>query len=295
MIPRLILGTSSMGSVIPLGPPDRNALRFLDEIFELGVRAFDLAASYQVGGTERLFGAWIRARRNRDSIFVITKGAHPIPILAPRRLTVRSLEDDLHASLERLRVNDVDLYLVHKDDEAAALEPIVEALARFRKQGKIRAWGVSNFSVARLSKIDALARDAGEKIAASSTHFSLFAWSRGAPYPGSVSAAGDRDARAFHESHELPLLAWSPLGAGFAAGHATRTYDNEKNRARRARAGTLAKTRGVAPAQIALAYVLSQPFPTSAIVATKSAHRMKENLGALDVKLTRDEIDALEK
>jgi len=282
--PRVIVGTSSLGSVVPLGPPDPRALRYLDEIFEVGCRAFDLAASYQVGGTERLFGAWIASRKNRDQLFLITKGAHPFPIVAPHRLTPRAIEDDLDASLRRLRTDRVDLYLLHRDDEGAPLEPVVALLAKRRARGDILAWGVSNFALGRLEAIDALARAAGERVAASSTHFSLYGWSR-PPFPGSVSVAGDRAALAFHARTSMPLLAWSPLGAGFATGRATRVYDHAENRARRERARKMARERGVSPAQIALAYVLSQPFPARVIVASGAAARMRENLGAVDVHL----------
>lgn len=93
---------------------------------------------------------------------------------------------------------------------------------------------------------------------------------------------------------KLPVLAWSPLGAGFAAKRAPRAYDNETNRARLARAAALAETRGVSLAQIALAYVLCQPFPTFAITAARSVERMQQNLAAADIALTPSELRGLE-
>jgi aryl-alcohol dehydrogenase-like predicted oxidoreductase len=288
--PRVVVGTASLGDVVPLGPPDRRTLRHLDSFVDVGCTAFDLAASYRLGGTERLFGAWMASRGNRDRLFIVSKGAHPIPLLAPHRLTARALEDDLDASLARLRTNRIDLYLVHRDDPSARLEPVVEALARFERSGKILAWGVSNFAHDRIRAVDALARDAGTRVAASSTHFSLFEWKR-APFPGSVSIAGDahRDAREFHASTSLPLFAWSPLGAGFASSRVSRAYDLEANHARLRRLDVVARARGMSVAKLALAYVLSQPFPTHVVVAAKIAARMRDNLDAANVTLGPDE------
>lgn len=294
-LPSIIVGTSSLGHVVSWRSPAEGELRYFDEVLAAGCTAFDLAASYQVGGTERLFGAWMALRRNRDRIFIITKGGHPFPVVAPHRLTARALDDDLHASLRRLGTDRVDLYFLHRDDEDAPLEPVVDALARFRRQGKILAWGTSNFTCARIEAIDALARSAGERVAASSTHFSLFAWSK-PPFGGSVSVAGEshRDARAFHGSRGLPLLAWSPLGAGFASGGAGGVYDTPANRGRRARARAFARERGVDPERVALAYVLHQPFPTFAVTASRSAARMKASLAAADIAMTPGEVRWLE-
>lgn len=288
-VPRIIVGTSSIGSVFG-SREDTSAFRYLDGVLEAGCSAFDLAASYQLGGTERLFGAWMASRRNRDRVFVITKGGHPFPIVAPHRLTARAITDDLHASLARLRTDHVDLYLLHKDDASARLEPVVEALVRFHREGKIRAWGVSNFTHERVRAIDVLGREADLPIAASSPHFSLFPWVR-EPYTGSVSIAGPRnhEARAFYEKARIPVFAWSPLGAGFAAGRKSRAYDSEENRARLRRASAIADTHGASVTQIALAYVLSQTFVTRAVVASRTAQRMRDNIVAAAIILSEEE------
>jgi aryl-alcohol dehydrogenase-like predicted oxidoreductase len=95
-----------MGSVLPNALAARSGrettLRFLDDVSGAGCTAFDVAASYQLGGTERLLGDWMRSRRNRDRLYLVGKGAHPYPIVRPNRLTPRDLEGDLHDSLRRL-------------------------------------------------------------------------------------------------------------------------------------------------------------------------------------------------
>jgi aryl-alcohol dehydrogenase-like predicted oxidoreductase len=275
------------------------AFRYLDAALEAGCPAFDLAASYQLGGTERLFGNWIASRRNRDELFLITKGGHPYPVVQPHRLTPGALRDDLHASLRRLRTERVDLFLLHKDDPDARLEPILESLAKHEREGKFGAWGVSNWSDERIRALDALAPAAGlSRPSASSPHFSLLEWSR-PPWKGSTTISGDanRRARAFYARTQLPVLAWSPLGHGFFSmdgGGSLRTYGTAANFARKQRAEELGREQGRSAAQIALAYLLNQPFPVFAIVSASTPEKMRSNLEAGQIRLSEGDARWLE-
>ncbi len=304
-IPRIVLGTARLGSILPdavVAERDRaHAFRYLDEILEVGCRAFDLAASYQLGGTERLFGSWMRSRRNRDALFLITKGCHPYPVVQPQRLTPRALREDLHASLRRLGTERVDLFLLHKDDPGAPLEPIVEALATHEREGKFGAWGISNWSVERIRVLDALAPAAGlSRPSATSPQFSLLEWTR-EPWKGSTSLSGvaNREARAFCARAQLPVLAWSPLGHGFFSGDdrsasSLRSYGTAANFARKRRAEALGRKYEKSAAQIALAYLLCQPFPVFPIVSTSTPEKMRENLDASTLGLSEEEARWLE-
>ena len=135
-------------------------------------------------------------------------------------------------------------------------------------------------------------------VAASSPHLSLADW-KAMPWGGSVSIAGEgqRDARAFYERTQLPVFAWSPLGRGFfsarSRGMADPHYGTAENVARRARAEELGKKHGMSAAQVALAYVLSQPFPVHAVVAC-SVENMKRNIEARSLRLSREELRWLE-
>ena len=89
-IPRVVVGTARLGSVLP-APLTRKStaevFRTLDALVEAGCSAFDLAASYQLGGTERLVGHWLASRGLRQKLFLVGKGGHPYPGLRPNRLT----------------------------------------------------------------------------------------------------------------------------------------------------------------------------------------------------------------
>jgi len=300
-VPRLVLGTAHLGN--PLPPPlgdlldRRAAFERLDALVALGCTALDLAASYMIGGTERLVGAWLASRGHRDRLYLIGKGGHPYPLVRPNRITAGALGADLEASLRRLRVERLDLFLIHRDAPEAPLAPLVEALGRFLREGKIAAWGVSNWHHERVRAVSALAAQAGlPPLAASSPHFSLADWRR-APWPGCVSIAGEagREARAFYAETQIPVLAWSPLGGGFLTGTAGGgPYGTEANAARRERARALAARRGCTPAQIALAYLFSQPFPVHAIVRATSPEKMRQNLAAAELRLAPAEVAWLE-
>lgn len=296
-----------MGSVWPdsaLAARRREpAFAILDAVLELGCSAFDTAASYRLGGTERMLGAWISSRRNRDRLYLISKGGLPYPLVKPHRLDARSLTVDLHGSLRRLRVDCLDLFLLHRDDETVPVESVLETMSAFERQGKIRAWGVSNWSHRRIEAMNRFASSVdAPSLAASSPHFSLFDWIT-PPWPGCVSIAGEvnADARAYYERTQTPVLAWSPLGAGFLSEGggwsrypSLRAYDSPQNRARRSRVAAFARKFDRSPAQVALAYVFSQPFPVFAIVSSSTSERMECNLRAASWRLSPGELRWLE-
>ncbi len=304
-IPKLVLGTAKLGSILPdalAGAGDRErAFRYLDAVLEAGCPAFDLAASYQLGGTERLFGRWMSSRRNRGALFLITKGGHPYPIVRPHRLTPGAINDDLDASLRRLRTERVDLFLLHRDDSSAPLEPVLESLATHERQGKFGGWGVSNWTHERILLLEELARGMGlSPPQASSPHFSLVEW-KSPPWSGTVSISGkeNREARAFYARTRMPVLAWSPLGRGFFSmsgpdAASLRVYGSAANFARKERAEELARRCGVTAAQVALAYLFHQPFPVFPIVSTTKPDSIRRSLEATTLALTDEESRWLE-
>jgi 1-deoxyxylulose-5-phosphate synthase len=303
---RIILGTDSVGAVFPWSTT-AETMRFLDAIVDVGCTAIDTAAIYQLGGSERLIGEWISRRNLRNRVFLITKGAHPGIPFNTSRFDLQSITADFHDSLRRLRTDHVDLYLLHRDDPSKPCEDVLALLARFHREGKCNAYGVSNWSVPRIeAAVRFLEAEGLPPLAASSPHYSLVDCTR--PFfPGCLSIAGHAGdaARVFHEQTKLPVLAWSPLGRGLFGPHmleskrppwynlgrlwSYRTYASEANFARRRRAQEAAQERGVTAAQIALAFLLSQPFPVFPIVGTHSVENMRRNLEACELRLTQSE------
>jgi aryl-alcohol dehydrogenase-like predicted oxidoreductase len=279
-LPPLFVGTAQLGEVVrlPWSSP-KETFAYLDGLAELGLTAFDLAASYQAGGTERLFGKWMRARGNRSGLFLATKGGHPIPVLAPHRLGRAALRSDLEGSLSRLGTESVDLYMLHRDDHTTALSEIAASLAEFSAAGMIRAWGASNWHHERLGALAAACRDAGlAPPLMTSPQYSLYAWTK-PPWSGCVSMTDDPDAAAFCRARGLAVLAWSPLAGGYASGAGRGSvYDTAENAGRRARLAAWAEAHGQSATSALLSLLKASPFPVYPSVASKSVARMRQNL-----------------
>jgi aryl-alcohol dehydrogenase-like predicted oxidoreductase len=265
-----------------------------------------MAHDYGGGAVERVFGHWLRERDVRDHVVIITKGAHHS--VDRRRVTPFDIAADLHDSLARLKVESIDLYLLHRDDPSQPVGPIVDALNKHQRAGLIRAFGGSNWTHERIQAANAYAAANGlTGFAVSSPHFSLAdqieePWSECVSISGPVGEA----ARVYYRESGMPLLTWSSLASGFFSGRFTpdnlaaftsyedqlcvRCYCSEANFRRLDRARQLAAEKGFTLPQIALAYVLAQPLDVYALVGCRSRAEFSENLAALDCALTPDEM-----
>lgn len=150
---RIVLGSSELG----LHGGDNEAFRLLDAYTALGGRLIDTAAVYsdwiagEVGRSERVIGDWLRMRGRPDNLLISTKGGHPkLETMDVPRLDRHSLHHDLHESLRRLGVEQIDLYFLHRDDISRPVEDILAPLATFREEGKIARIGLSNWSTERI-------------------------------------------------------------------------------------------------------------------------------------------------
>jgi aryl-alcohol dehydrogenase-like predicted oxidoreductase len=283
------------------------AFALFDAIFDAGGNCYDTAHIYGQGDSERTLGRWIRSRNVRAQIVLIDKGAHPDgdrPRVNPADIT-----RDLLLSLERLQTDHIDLYLLHRDDPAVPVGPIVEALHSHYQSGLIRAFGGSNWTTERLAAANAFAARHGLRpFVASSPHFSL-AQQVAPPWPGcvSIATAADSPARAWYRQHDVALICWSVLAGGWLSGRLTEanqtdfdaqifmpTYTSDANWQRLRRARQLAGERGLSVAQVALAFVLSQPERPFAVLAAQTATEFREALAAIHVTLTDRDRDWLE-
>ncbi len=304
-VARLIQGTTMLSMA-------RQAACFdlLDGIFALGGTAFDTAHGYGTSGdSERTLGAWIAARGNREQVVIITKGAHPYD--GRKRVTPADITSDLHESLDRLQTDTIDLYLLHRDDPAVPVEPIVDILNEHLRAGKIQAFGGSNWSHERLHAANEYAaKNDLTPFAVSSPHFSL-AEQQVEPWEGCITIAGaaHQAARDWYLAQKMPLLTWSSLAGGFFSGRFTRanldtfteyfdkicamTYGNEANFQRLERAQALAQHKHLSAPQIALAYVMSQPFDIYALTGCHTPAEFAENAAVLSLRLTSAELEQL--
>lgn len=279
-------------------------LDLFDSVFELGCTTFDTAHNYGGGLSERLLGRWMRERGLRDKVVIITKGAHPYD--GRKRVTPDDIVSDVRDSLERLGIDTIDLYLLHRDDPDVPVGPIVEVLNAHKAAGKIKVFGGSNWSRQRIQAANDYAAAHGlTPFTITSPNFSL-AEQFQEPWPGCISISRDADSRAWYTQNQMPVFAWSSVAGGFFSGRFRRdnldtfdayfdkvcvqTYCYEGNFQRYDRAAEKAREKGVTVPQIAMAYVLSQPLNLFALVGHESRDELITNMAALDLKLTPDEM-----
>jgi aryl-alcohol dehydrogenase-like predicted oxidoreductase len=285
------------------------AAGLLDAFLAAGGNCIDAAHIYGFGASEKTLGRWMRERGTRTQVVVISKCSHPV--VDPQnlfgkpwepRVTPEAIHADLVESLERLQTDTIDLYLLHRDDENVPVGPLVQALNAEQAQGRIRAFGASNWSIARIVAANAYAVENGlSGFVISSSQFSL-ARPASMFFPGTVPASDDD--LAWHARQQFPLLAWSALSAGFVrrAAHPegqdddpiAQTYETDANSERMRRAQELAARKGFTLTQVALGYVLHQAFPIIALIGPTTVVHLQELLGSVQVMFDEAEIAYLE-
>ena len=288
------------------GPEHGFAL--LDAVTERGCTTFDTGRVY--GDADRFLGSWIQERGIRERVVILGKGAHHSQ--ERRRVTPEDIREDLEASLRELQTDYIDLYVLHRDDPDVPVGPIVEALNEHLREGKIHAFGGSNWTHERIAEANAYAHAHGlVPFAASSPNFSL-AEQVQEPWAGCISISGPAGeaARRYYQEQNLPLFTWSSLAGGFFSGRLRRdntgeftsgldklavtSYGYEQNFQRLERAQELAGEKGATVPQIALAYVMHQPLNVFALVGCRSGEEFGANVKALELALTPQELEYLD-
>jgi predicted dehydrogenase/aryl-alcohol dehydrogenase-like predicted oxidoreductase len=275
----------------------REALAIFDDFFRRGGTLFDTAWLY--GGNtptngDRVLGNWVNSRGLREKVVVLGKGAHT-PLCNPRDMNSQLLE-----TLERSGLGYLDIYMLHRDNPDVPVGEFVDALNQHKKAGRIRCFGGSNWSIPRIEQAnDYAAKNGLEGMTVISNNLCLAEMIQ-APWAGCIHSS-DAQSRAWFTRTKTPLIAWSSQGRGFfLPGRAApdKTDDRElvrcwyspDNFKRLERANQMAAKRGVQAINIALAYVLCQPFPTFALIGPRRISETRSSLEALKIDLSPDEL-----
>jgi len=257
---------------------------------------------------EKSLGKWIADRGLRDKVVILSKCGHP-DMNGNKRINEVEIRKDFEQSSEYLQTDYIDIYLLHRDDPDVEAGIIVEILNAMHAEGKIGAFGGSNWTHRRIEEANEYAYKKNLiPFTVSSPNFGLAEQVQD-PWGGgcvTISGPSNEDARKWYEQNRMPVIAYSSLGRGFFSGRlkswekdrveeildkpAISGYAYTDNFERLRRCEELAEIKGVSVPQIAMAWLFHQKVNTFAIVSTPNSAQMQENIDALSIGLSGKEL-----
>jgi aryl-alcohol dehydrogenase-like predicted oxidoreductase len=300
IVSEVALGTMQFGGRMNMGNlGQEDTTRMVKVALDRGINLIDTADVYSLGESETLVGNALRGVR--QEIVLATKVRLPMSENFNRSGATRvNIMREVEASLRRLQTDYIDLYQVHGWDSNTPLEETLRTLDDLVRRGKVRYIGLSNFMSWQAATAVMLQERLGlEKYVTAQMYYSLVG--RGLEY----------EFQSFAEFHNIGILVWSPLAGGFLTGKYSR--DNPAPAGTRfAEAGsfvpfdkemgyrvveTLKEVAGrhdTSPARVALSWVLGRPAVSSVIIAGRKAEQLEDNIRAVDLRLSDDEVRLLD-
>jgi aryl-alcohol dehydrogenase-like predicted oxidoreductase len=277
--------------------PDGESFALLDRYRSAGGNVYDTAEIYGGGESERALGLYFAMRGGRDDAIIVSKGC-----VEPHLVRPDYIRAAIDRSLERLRMDSIDLYLLHRDDPSVPVGELIDVLNEAVRQGKVRAFGGSNWTTARFEAANRYARERSLRaFTASSPHLALAVPRE--PWWAGCNHATETDLK-WYAREGMPLLAWSSQCRGFFSkvpiadiaymADVVRVYYTTPNLERRERLMELATQRGLDPAALAVAYVTSLPLTAVALVGPLSVADLERALTVSDLTLEPEVIRWLE-
>jgi aryl-alcohol dehydrogenase-like predicted oxidoreductase len=273
---------------------------FFRQALDAGINFFDTANVYSTGESERVLGRFLKANARREDTVIATK-LNGVMRDGPNGggLSRKEIFFELDESLRRLGTDYVDLYQIHRWDKTTAIEETLEALNDVVRAGKVRYIGASSMWAWQFSKaLYTSEKNGWAKFVTMQPHYNL------------LYREEEREMLPLCRDQGVGVIPWSPLARGKLArasdaeatkrsesdayGKSLYTKTAEADKCVIDRVGEVAAARGVAMAQVALAWLLTKPAITSPIVGATKPHHLEDAVAAVELKLTADEVKALE-
>jgi aryl-alcohol dehydrogenase-like predicted oxidoreductase len=306
LVSKLCFGTMTFGDGRGLfkalsGVDQTGADELVKMAVDGGINFFDTADNYTEGASEKILGQSLKNLDiARQQVVIATKVYSRV---GPGRNDVGAsrghIMDGVEASLRRLQTDHIDLYQIHGNDVVTPLEETLRALDTLVQQGKVRYIGCSNWQAWKIAKALGISEFKG--------------LARFETLQAYYSIAGrdlEREIVPLLESEKVGLLVWSPLAGGLLSGKFSRTNQKPAD-SRRAEydfplvdkertwnildvMSPIAKAHGCSAARLAIAWLLAKPAVTSVIIGAKRPDQLKDNLAAMELTLTQDELKQLD-
>jgi aryl-alcohol dehydrogenase (NADP+) len=297
-VSRITVGCMSWGyggTTRPWTRDEAFAEKTIKAALDAGVNFFDTANVYSGGTSEEYTGRSLWKHADREDVVLATK-AHGRMRPGPNGagLSRKAILQEIDASLSRLETDYVDLYQIHRWDPEVPIEETMEALHDVVRAGKARYIGASSMYAWQFAKAQRVADQNGwTRFVSMQNHYNL------------IYREEEREMIPLCRDQGVGVIPWSPL----ARGRLTRPWDTKTNRSESDEFGSslyrdedstvvervlaIASRHGVAPAQVALAWLLAQPGVTSPIVGITKAEHLSDAVAAVDLELTSDQLEEL--
>src|SRR5450631_1924800 len=293
IVSSVALGTMQFGGKMNMGNlGQEDTTRMVKLALDRGINFIDTADVYSLGESETLVGNALKGVR--EEMVLATKVRLPMGENFNRSGATRvNIMREVEGSLRRLQTDYIDLYQVHGWDSNTTLEDLV-------RQGKVRYIGLSNFMSWQAATSVMLQDRLGlEKYVTAQMYYSL------------VGRGLEHEFQSFAEYHNIGILVWSPLAGGFLAGKYSRAnpapagtrfadagnfvpFDKEMGYRVVEALKEVAARHDATPARVALAWVLGRPAITSVIIAARKPEQLEDNIRAVDLRLSDDEVQLLD-
>jgi aryl-alcohol dehydrogenase-like predicted oxidoreductase len=299
-VSRICLGCMSYGDPArgthPWSLDEDTSAQFFRQALDAGINFFDTANVYSDGSSEEITGRALLSMTDRDSLVIATKvWGRMRPGPNGSGLSRKAIMMEADASLRRLGTDYIDLYQIHRLDPNTPLAETIEALHDLVKAGKVRYIGASSMYAWQFAKALFLADSRGwTRFVSMQNHYNL------------LYREEEREMLPLCRDQGIGVIPWSPL----ARGRLARPWDevtarsqsdefgrilyDEADRPIIDGVGEIAARRGIAPAQVALAWLLAQPAVTAPIIGATKPHHLTDAVDALSVRLEPDEVKTLE-
>ena len=302
-ISKLVMGCDNQDDI-------NEASKLWDHWIEVGGNIFDTAFIYGGGNHEKVFGEWLK-NNNRQDVLILGKGAHS-PECNPE-----AISKQLTISLERMKTDYVDIYIMHRDNTDYPIDEFMDVLNQEKEKGRIKIFGGSNWTIQRFKEANEWAeKNNKQEMSILNNNLALAKMIK--PLWNGCLSSNTEEILAYLNSSQKSHMSWSSQARGYflpdnitqeiedkitkaetyrAPGENSSgpisCYDSEDNRERKKRAMELAEKKGCSAHNIAASWTINQSFPSFALIGPRTIDELDTTLPCLDIELTKEEINWL--
>lgn len=286
-----------------------DADRIFDAFLDMGGNLIDTAHVYsdwvkpEVARSERVIGDWLKRSGKRSRVILVTKGGHPDmksekPDTHISRMKREDMTADLEGSLKQLRTEYIDIYFYHRDDMTQPVEDLIEVMEDFRRAGKIRYYGCSNWTVSRMKEADAYCRSKGYRGFAANQALLNMGYKYMNPLNDDTLVYADEEMQTYHRDNPANLLMpYMGVCSGFFHKYISKgsdavkdsPYYTEGNIKTAGRVKMLCEKYHATVSQVLLGFFGQQDFDCAPLYGPKNADQIEEAIKAFEIPFCRDD------